>query len=529
MFFQFESVFRQVVCEFVQNFSAFFLKNELRFYYLIEKNIMAKNYRVTMHITPELKVYIGMSHRQTWRYEGHYRGSGLEPEAARFGWHNINHVLVADNLKKQEATEIRRRLIEKAGAQGLNRTSGKKEEPKKLKIMKKEKQTSLMTSVANGVKLSLTFDNRYHSQCGYPVVVRVYNNRKWTYVPLGYAMEAEEFRTCSGETLASLEKKFSTVKEWCVRAVNDGTFNFKDVKKSLEKTEQRKTLVGFMEMKRDTLEKYGTKTNYTCACAKILEEFPDGLPVEEINPENLKKIMSNLKKEGKSDATVNVYMSAVKSSLNYAIYKGMFESDRYPFKKCAWEMDKISLPKSPKRRDRWISADEISTIWNDFVRSGDKWLGLFLFSYLTGGMNLADMMDMRWSKEMLRNDVIRFVRKKTEHKKSDTVTVPVCKKTKEIFQIMGLEKKEGELVFPFLSGDYYKSKSSASVCLNRALGKYGITMTYARHSFSTNMSKLGAPFSLTEAAMGHSLGGVASHYIAPYTPDEMLVWFEKLL
>lgn len=490
---------------------------------------MAKKYNLTMHITPELKVFIGISSRDTWRYEGHWRGSALEQEAAKHGWCNIHHTLIEKDLTKKQALEMRRELIESSGVVGLNQRAFSKDPNLKKSFNMKEKQIALMASSANGVKLSLTFDNRYQSKNGYPVVVRVYKDRKWAYVPTGFSMTASEFKHCAGQTFTALEEKYNTVKDWCVKSVDDGSFSIQGAKNCLKKQKVEKTLCGLIDLKMETVTTKATKSTYDYAKKQVFKVFADGLPVERICPQTIGEMVHSMKINNNTDTTVNFCLSAIKASLNYAIYKGLFDEKNYPFKKNAWECDKISMPKSAKRQDKWIDSTEIRAIWDNFKETGNKWLGLFMFSYLTGGINLADIMNLRFSKEWISKDTIRYVRRKIAHKKNDTITVPVSSHVKELLSIMNIEPVDGELVFKFLDGDYDEMKKKVSVLLNRKLNQFGVSMTYSRHSFATLMNKMGAPFALTEAAMGHSMSGVSSHYIAPYTVEEMAPWFEKLL
>lgn len=496
-----------------------------------------KDYRIIMHITPELKVFIGMTNRPTWIYEGHWRGSAIEYEAAKFGWNNINHVLVEDNLTKEEATAIRKRLIEKAGRAGLNQRTANKvkdmEKHQKSGIMKKEKQTALMTSTVNGVKLSLTFDNRYESKNGFPVVVRVYKDREWTYVSTGFNMSANEFRKCDGDTLSILEGKYNTVKDWCMKSVSDGTFSVKGARECLKNSGGSDTLEKLIKLKMETVAGEGTKRNYLSTIKFLLKVFPSGLATDKVNHITIGEFANRMKQEGLSDTTANIYLSVIKASINHAIYKGLFKEENYPFKKKACECDKVAIPQSAMRLDRWITSGEIQSIWDSFAahpkKISNKWVGVFLFSYLTGGMNLADIVNLKFSKEFITKGIIRFIRRKTAHKNNNPIAVPVSSHLKRLLEIMNIEPVEGELIFPFISGEYFKCKAHASSSINRALEKYGVTMTWARHSFYTIMNKMGAPFAMVEQAVGHKAKGSASFYVAPYTTDEMLPWFEKLL
>lgn len=489
-----------------------------------------KTYNITMHLTPELKAFVGISSRDTWRYEGHWRGSALETEAAMIGWHNISHILVEDNLTKKQALQMRRELVESAGAISLNRAFEKEHKPLKKAYMK-ERQIALMAGMANGVKLSLTFDNRYLSKTGYPVVVRVYKDREWAYVPTGFSMTVDEFKNCNGTTMTVLEDKYKAVKDWCVKAVDNGVFSIKGARECLKEKKKTETLEGLMTMKMETLSNKTSMNSYYASMKKLKEVFGEDIELKDVNADIIRKFVSSLKLQGRSDATINIYLSAIKASINYGIYKGLFDSTHYPFKKNAWECDKITLPKSPKRQDRYITKDEMKRIWIKFNETGNKWIGLFLFSYLTGGMNLADMIGMKFNREWIDKRVIRWTRKKTAHKKNDSIAVPVSSWVDKLLARMGIEEKEGALVFDFLEQDYFKAKIKGSTYINMNMKRNGFncSMTYARHSFATIATRMGMPAVMVENSMGHSLGGVQSHYIAGFDVDDMRQWFERLL
>lgn len=72
---------------------------------------MAKSYSVYMHIFPNGKKYIGItkqSPKDRWR-AGY--NQIMENAIAKYGWQNVKHEIVADNLTQDEAESIERRLI----------------------------------------------------------------------------------------------------------------------------------------------------------------------------------------------------------------------------------------------------------------------------------------------------------------------------------------------------------------------------------------------------------------------------------
>ena len=65
------------------------------------------NYTVYMHITPSHKRYIGITSRNPvarWGSNGHgYDGQAFENAIRKYGWNNIQHIILFSNLSKSEA------------------------------------------------------------------------------------------------------------------------------------------------------------------------------------------------------------------------------------------------------------------------------------------------------------------------------------------------------------------------------------------------------------------------------------------
>lgn len=88
------------------------------------------NYTVYMHISPEEKLYIGMTQNIETRY-GH-NGNGYRAQPAfrdaihKYGWHNIDHEAIASNLSKEEAEKAEHEAIVTLNTKedGYNRNNG---------------------------------------------------------------------------------------------------------------------------------------------------------------------------------------------------------------------------------------------------------------------------------------------------------------------------------------------------------------------------------------------------------------------
>lgn len=95
-------------------------------------------YCVYMHIFPNGKRYIGITGQKPkdrWRVNGHgYNPQRLMKRAIKkYGWDNIEHIIVAENLTAEDAGNLEKKLIEKYkttnSAFGYNQSIGGENSP----------------------------------------------------------------------------------------------------------------------------------------------------------------------------------------------------------------------------------------------------------------------------------------------------------------------------------------------------------------------------------------------------------------
>lgn len=73
-----------------------------------------RNYSVYMHICPNNKVYIGMTGiKPEYRWDnGHgYKTQVFSNAIKKYGWDNIQHMIIKDNLSLDEANQLEMELI----------------------------------------------------------------------------------------------------------------------------------------------------------------------------------------------------------------------------------------------------------------------------------------------------------------------------------------------------------------------------------------------------------------------------------
>ena len=83
---------------------------------------MENNYSVYQHVTPDGMYYFGQTQNveRRWEYNGiHYKGTALQPYIEKFGWNNIQHIVLFENQSKEDALWIENFLIETAREDGV--------------------------------------------------------------------------------------------------------------------------------------------------------------------------------------------------------------------------------------------------------------------------------------------------------------------------------------------------------------------------------------------------------------------------
>ena len=75
---------------------------------------MENNYSVYQHVTPDGMYYFGQTQNveKRWSNKGSlYKGTALQPYIEKFGWDNIQHIILFENQSKEDALSIEDSLI----------------------------------------------------------------------------------------------------------------------------------------------------------------------------------------------------------------------------------------------------------------------------------------------------------------------------------------------------------------------------------------------------------------------------------
>ena len=247
----------------------------------------------------------------------------------------------------------------------------------------------------------------------------------------------------------------------------------------------------------------------------------------------LKGYELHLKKGGKGKNTIGIRFRSLRALYNKAIADEVVKRDYYPFDN--FKVSKFheqTKKRAIKREDikRIIDLD-VRTITN--YRSPYLELGrdLFIFSYLSCGINLADMARIRYSD--IYDGRLEYHRKKTNK-------LITCKLQEPALKIIEKYRKENatheDYIFPILDRKVHKTETQirdkvrkANKATNKALHKIedklrlpiSLTTYVARHSFATVLKRSGVSTSIISESLGHSSEKVTQIYLDSFENEQI--------
>lgn len=241
--------------------------------------------------------------------------------------------------------------------------------------------------------------------------------------------------------------------------------------------------------------------------AKLLErnsryftEFTKGeFLLSEITPEiinNYDRFLRN--KKGIGETTIGMMMSRTRTIINRGIKKQLVKYDVLPF---AY----YSIKASPVREVD-ITVENLIKIKNCVPK--EKKLRVakdcFMLSFYLGGINLADLLEIEFSKA----DTITYVRKKAKNLKQGeqriVITIPEIAKPL-IKEWMNRNTGKLDFGYKFTYSNFYRYLTRSLNLLCERLNIHQKVVYYsARKTFAQFASELGIPDGVIDYCLGHS-------------------------
>ena len=265
-------------------------------------------------------------------------------------------------------------------------------------------------------------------------------------------------------------------------------------------TQNTSTFTDFFRKRIEELKKDG-RENYAKMHEETLRIFllSEGeVPFVIMNHITVEHFDTYMKRKGYSDGNRNIRLSHIKARVNEAIKYGLIKCEKHPF---AYTKLPTSVPK-----DLDISITDFIKIRNADTNESKRLTlakDIFLLSFYTGGINLADIVKIDFS----GNEISYTRQKSKEHKRKDKVTrIGITQEAREI--INKYINSKGVLDFGY-NFSYINLCRYINSCLKRLAKELGIKSNIsfysARKTFAQFAAEIAIPYPIIEYCLGHSV------------------------
>jgi integrase len=407
----------------------------------------------------------------------------------------------------------------------------------------KEKSVNVLDTFSlNKVTAAIFFDTRRAKEnAKYPVKYRITHMRKRLYYPSGIDLSKKEWNrmpSAKGKELKQqrelIQTGFEKVKAHIVELVKgEQGFTLEQLNTRLS-SGLRNSIISAFYSRVEALKKedrISTAEWYKYSVKSLQNYMNRDMKFSEITREWLKKYENYMLEEGKSYTTISMYIRALQAIVNEGKQQGIISQAQYPFGKGKYEIPEES------GRKMALSLSQIGTVLKYPLTSETerRCRDLWFFSYLTNGINMSDLLQLRYSN--IENGYIRFFRQKTvgKSRKKREIAAVLLPEMKHIITSWGNQKqKPNNYIFPFLY-DGLDAEQERRIIKNttnlinkkmRKIGKelgYGNISTYtARHSFATVLKRSGANIAFISESLGHADLRTTENYLDSFEDETRL-------
>lgn len=395
--------------------------------------------------------------------------------------------------------------------------------------------------------ISIYYDTRRKTKDSkYPVKLRVFTPtpRKQKFYPTEFYLTEQEI-----SDIQNLKKPRARIKDLKLKinalekhaddvAKNIIPFNFEHFEKKLYKN--KNTFIKPIYHYRQTIEqlenenRISTASNYDLSEKSIISYIGskayEHLTFFDITPKWLQGYENYMTQQGKSLTTVSIYLRALRTIFNIAIFENDIEKDCYPFSRTKRDK-KYQIPNTNKVK-KALSNTELSTLFNAEPKTPEqcKAKDFWFFSYACNGINTKDIANLKFKD--LDSDKFTFYRAKTlttSKANLTPITVYLNDFSKAIIDKYGNKNTDPEnYVFSIINSyqnpkeqhksinnfNRFVSQNLQVLCKQICLPK--VSFYWARHSFATNAVRKGASLEFMQEALGHNNIKTTQNYFAGF-------------
>jgi len=385
------------------------------------------------------------------------------------------------------------------------------------------------------------FDNRRAKKDGlFPIKFRITFKRDRKYISTGFALSVNDwnriFTAIKDKNLIDTRKKiqsqYKVIGDHINEMIEKNKFSFDLLDKRLGRGDKNNVISAFeaqiSELRRNG--QIGTAITYKCAMNSLIKHNDDNkiLPFSRINKTWLQGYENSMIESGNRYTTVSMYLRSLRAIFNIS-------ETNSPF-------DKYKIPKGSGRKMALSKKQINGVLMNHPVIKGsitDKMRDLWYFSYMTNGINIKDLVSLKWSD--IVNNEIEFIRAKTINTKDDkkSIKAPILPQMQNIINKWGC--RDNKYIFGYMQ-DGLNGDEIRTVCQNvtRLMNKHLKTIakeaglphisTYsARHSYANNLLRGGASTEFISEQLGHGNIKTTQAYLEGFEPETRREMNETLI
>ena len=269
-------------------------------------------------------------------------------------------------------------------------------------------------------------------------------------------------------------------------------------------------LSGYFETKiADLIKKrrIGTSMTYHNA-KKSLFDFKPDLNFEDIDPGFLEDYEQWMEDRGRSITTTGFYLRNLRGLFNEAIKDGRISESLYPFRD-------YSVPTGQNVKKALNMTQLVDLKRYEPLLHERFYIDLWWFSFYAAGMNLKDIINLKWSN--IKDDRIEFIRQKTRKTRKAVLKISIIIDDYIQEFITRYGQPGGNYILPIYNSEkdpvirHYKVKELNSK-INRSIRKAcqvveldsDVTLYTARHTFASLLNEKAVPLSYIKEQLGHT-------------------------
>jgi integrase/recombinase XerD len=383
----------------------------------------------------------------------------------------------------------------------------------------------------------------------YPVKIKITFKRDRKYINTGFSLSVDEwkriFTAIKDKNLIDIRNKiqaqYKVIGDHISLMVEKGNFSFDLLDKRLGRGDKNNVIDAF-EARISELRKkgqVGTAVTYSCAMNSLIKHNDNNkvLPFSCISKSWLEGYEQAMIDSGNRYTTISIYLRSLRAIFNFS------EINYSPFGKK--EDSKYEIPKGSGRKLA-LSREQINEILMRYPvipgSTTDKMRDLWYFSFMANGLNVKDLIGLKWGDINYFNDEIEFERAKTIRTKRDNkgrkIKAPILPEMSKIIEKWGC--KESKYIFGYLQ-DNLTPDETRIVCQNvtrlinkhisaiaKEVGLPHISTYTARHSYASILLQNDVGIEFISEQLGHADIRTTQSYLAGFDSNARRKYNETL-